>query len=246
MRLTLLMFALVVIQVPQSALPQSLIEDGMYPFEINFPQDVNIGTVQVSCFIAGKFGGYGERGFEKSGGHRILLHTQVKGTSAESLKAIVYVPGCQIVTVDVPDLVKSTREMGFHCRSLPAVAFRGRIAPGTVVTDPKAVVDISYEAFWSLRFFGIADGSPSIFHIATAPLEPGSIFHAELPDLSKDPLTKAGKASPREAGFRFTARDSDTWNILGILVPPNARWNFDNLPIQPEYPLEVVFTLHKI
>jgi hypothetical protein len=97
-----------------------------------------------------------------------------------------------------------------------------------------------------MAFFGIQDGSPSIFQIATVPLEPGSIFHVELPDFSRDAVTNSNKASLRDTGFSFMARDGKTWNILGILAPPNARWQFDNLQIQPEYPPEVVFTLHKI
>ena len=183
--------------------------------------------------------------FEKSGEHRILLHTAVKGLTATSLKAIVYVPGCQIVTIDISDLLRSRHEFSFQCTFLPTLTLRGKIVPAGAITDPSAVVDVQYVASWSFRFFGIEDGSPAMFRIATVPLQTGSTFRAELPDFSKDPVCNADRASQPDSGFSFTARNSKTWNILGRLAPPNARWSFDNLPIQSDYPEEVVFTLHK-
>jgi len=244
-RLNALILALLAVQFPLTY-AQAQTEKGTHPFAVDFPQDVDVGSVQVSYFLGGRFGGYGDFVFDKSGEHRILLHTQVKGTSAGSLKAILYVPGCQIATIDVPDLAESSRELGFQCRPLPTIAFRGRIASGEPITDPQAVVNVRYEACWSLLFFGIADGLCSTFQIATVPLEPGSIFQVVLPDFSKDTVTNSYEASPLKTKLSFMVRDAKTWNILGRLVPQNVRSEFHDLQIQPEYPAEVVFTLHKL
>ena len=234
-----------VLNISVLASGQSLTERGTHPFEIEFPQSVDIGMLQIGYFSTGSFGGYGEYVFEKSGEHRILLHTVVKGITATSLKAIVYVPGCQIVTIDVSGLARSRHEFSFQCTSLPTLTLRGKIVPAGAITEPSAIVDVQYVASWSFRFFGIEDGSPAMFRIATVPLQTGSTFRAELPDFSKDPVCNADRASQPDTGFSFTARNSKTWNILGRLAPPNARWSFDNLPIQSDYPEEVVFTLHK-
>src|ERR1039458_180120 len=116
-----------VLNISVLASGQSLTERGTHPFEIEFPQSVDIGMLQIGYFSTGSFGGYGEYVFEKSGEHRILLHTVVKGITATSLKAIVYVPGCQIVTIDVSDLARSRHEFSFQCTFLPTLTLRGKI-----------------------------------------------------------------------------------------------------------------------
>jgi hypothetical protein len=227
---------------------QALTESGTHPFAVDFPQVVDIGKVQAQYFSEGSFGGYGESVVEKSGEHRILLHTGVKGTPAESLKAILYAPGCQIVTIDVPNLAESSHQSDFKCRPLPTIAFRGKIESREQIADPRAVVNVQYVAFWSHHFFGIADGIVSTFEIATVPLEPGSIFHVVLPDFSKDAVTTSYLATLPEpnAELRFMVRDAKTWNIIGKLVVQNARRAFDGLQIESVYPPEVVFTLLKM
>jgi hypothetical protein len=207
---------------------------------------VDIRNVQVRYFIIGKFGGYGEFAFDTFGEHAILLHTEVKGEPAVSLKAIFYVPGCQIATIEIPSLAESSRELSFECRLLPSTPLTGRIGSGEPVTDPQAMVDIGYEAFWAPTFFGTPDGTVPTFRIATLPLEPTSVFHVALPDFSRDAVTNSYEAGLRNAKLSLIVRDGKTWNVLGRLVPPGGRWPFDDLPIRSKYPPELVFTFHKM
>jgi hypothetical protein len=248
-RSTLLTLAVLAVQFPISIHSQSLTEEGTQPFAIDFPQEVKTGRIQIEYAMTGSFGAYGDHVydvFKKSGEHRILVPTQVEGTPASSLKAILYVPGCQIETIEVPDLAKSTLQASFQCRSLPTLAFTGRIAPPGMITDPQTVVDITYVALWPLRFLEIPKGPSYIsymgFRIATVPLEAGVVFHAELPDFSKDSATKADGIT----GISFTARNKRTGNYLGRLFRPNIHSLAGSIPIQPEYPSEVLFTFHKI
>jgi hypothetical protein len=232
--------------VPGLGLPlpvrcQALTEQARRAFAVGFPESVDIRRVQVRYFLTGTFGGYGEYAFEQSGAHRILLHTESKGIPANSLKAILFAPGCQIVTAEVPDLGKSSGEMRFQCRSLPTVSFKGRIVSAAPVTNLQPVVEIEYVAFWSLGFFGIADGPAATFLIATVPLEPGLRFHLALPDFSMDPVTNSHQA----AALRFTPVDAKSGNIIGTLTPPEASWPHGQVRIQPEYPTELTFVLHR-
>lgn len=246
---SLLISSVLAVPFPQSVHSQSRTQKEAQPFTIDFPQSVNTGRLQIYYVMTGSSGTYGDRVVKKSGEHRILLPRQVEVNPASILKVILYVPGCQIVTIEVPDLAKSTLQASFQCHSLPTIAFTGRVAPAGEITDTQAVVDIRYFPLWAMWFFGIADGSPPTFRIATVPLEAGGVFHAELPDFSKFCLPIASKQSIaykdllEGTGFDFIVRNEKTWNILGILAPPNARRVHPMLPIQPEYPSEVLFTV---
>jgi len=244
--LTALTLALLARPYLRSAHPPALTETGAYPFAVDFSRGEDIRDVQVRYFVTGAFGGYGEFVFDKSGDRRILLHTAVKGTPAVALKAILYVPGCQIGTIDVPSLAKSSREFAFECRPLPTLAFTGRVVGGKTVASMQPVVNVTYIATWSLNFFGVADGMASTFQIATVPLEADSVFHVALPDFSKDPVTRSYQWDPISTRLNFMVRDAKTWNILGRLAPSDSRSEFEDLPILSKYPAEVVFTLHKM
>jgi hypothetical protein len=231
-----LIFALLFARFSLSGPPQALAEAGAHPFAVDFPAKLDLAKLQARYFIAGDFGGEGEFVFEKPGEHRILLHTAVKGSPATCLKAILYVPGCQLATIDVPDLAESPREFNFECRPLPTIPFTGRIGSAETITDPRPVVAVEYMAFWAHSFFGIQDGIVTTFQIATVPLGAGAVFKAALPDFSQDAVTQSHDTDLRKAKLSFMLRDATTWNILGRL---------DDLPIQSVYPPEVGFSLRK-
>lgn len=245
-RLNALLLVMVAVRYFQSTPAWAQTEKEKYPFAVHFSEEVDIRNVQLRYFIVGKFGGYGEFAFDTSDEHTILLHTEVKGVPAASLKAFLYVPGCQIATIDVPELAKSSRELSFECHPLPTIAFTGKIESGQPVTDPQPVVDVRYMAIWGLTFFGTPDSIVPAIHIATVPLEPTSVFHVTLPDFSKDAVTSSYEADPLNARLNFMLRNAKTWNILGLLVPQGSRSQFADLPIRSKYPPEVVFTLHKM
>ena len=182
--ITILMVAALTFAFPISAEPQGQTDKGLHPFAEDFPQDVELGKVQIRYFIVGEFGGYGDFRFDKSGEHRLLLHTDVHRVPAGSLKAIIYVPGCQITTIDAPDLAQSTPEIAFQCLPLPTIPLSGRIGPRHPLGDLQPVVEIRYMAFWASSFFGVEDGMVRTFEVATMPLGPGAVFDAELPDFS--------------------------------------------------------------
>lgn len=217
------------------------------PFAIDFPEDVSIKNIQAKYFIAGGSEAYGDLVFTKAGEHRILLHPPGTKWPAESLRAVLYVPGCQIVAIAFPDLQESSRERAFECQLLPKVAFTGGIRSDAPITDPDAVVDVEYVVPWSrLPFFGVSGGYISSFQIATVPLEPGLEFHLELPDFSQDPFTNSQTEFSSEARLRFVVRDGKTWNTLGKLAPQGFVWLGDDLPIASPYPTEVLFTYCKL
>lgn len=197
-------------------------------------------------FIAGGFEAYGDLAFRKVGEHRILLQPPGRKWPAGSLKAVLYVPGCQIVTIAFPDRGESSRERTFECQPLPSIVITGSIASAVPIADLDAVVDVEYVVPWALPFFWISNGYVSSFQVATAPLETSQVFHIELPDFSQDPFTNSHSEFPSEARLRFVVRDGKTWNTLGKLAPQGFIWLADDLPIEAQYPPEVMFTYCKL
>ena len=155
---------------------------------------------------------------------------------------IIYVPGCQIVTMDAPDLRRSSHEFPFECQPLPTTTFNGKVSTDEKIANPNAVVDIRYMALWSHEFFGIADGFITQFNIARASLDQDYAFSAVLPDFSKDSATNTYKRTPQDATLSFMLRDSKSWNILGMLFPPLTLSISNEIPVRESYPSQVVFT----
>ena len=242
-----LLLALFAVQFPLSTHAQAPTEKRAQPFAIDFSEDVDIKNVQAKYFIAGGFEAYGDLVFRKAGEHRILLHPPGKKWPARSLKAVLYVTGCQIVTIAFPDREESSRERAFECQPLPSIVITGSISSAVPIADLDAVVDVEYVVPWlSLPFFGVSNGYVSSFQVATVPLEPSQVFHVELPDFSQDPFTSSHTEFPSEARLRFVVRDAKTWNTLGKLAPQGFVWLGDDLPIESQYPPEVVFTYCKL
>ena len=76
-------------------------------------------------------------------------------------------------------------------------------------------MEISYEADWDHRFFGIGDGFVTSFQIATAIPEDDGRFEVELPDFFKQ--ADLGKGS-----LLFLLRKKVGGNIIATLKPANT------------------------
>ena len=71
-------------------------EEETAPFEIRLPSEIRSEQVQVRYCLTGRFGGYS--GFLKAEPERnsYLIDTSVNHQAAETLKVILYSPGCQL------------------------------------------------------------------------------------------------------------------------------------------------------
>jgi hypothetical protein len=209
------------------------------PFEIRLPPEIRSEQVQARYFLTGPFGGLGSFLKAEPEQNAYLIGTSVNHQAAETLKVILYAPGCQIVTIDVPSLSESEKTEEVPCEDLPSITFNGRVElPEPLRTRPYEV-EITYMAYWDHDFFGIAEGMVSSFHLARVTPDEGGAFHVLLPNFTKDAVTESFH---RNAGLRFIAQERDTRNMVSFLVPAKEEGkNLRDLPIKPKYPNEVIF-----
>ena len=214
-------------------------EEEPAPFEIRLPSEIRSEQVQTHYYLNGPFGSYS--GFLKPEPERnsYLIGTAVNHQAAETLKVILYAPGCQIVTLTVPSLSESNRTAEVSCEDLPPMTFNGRVELTEALRGRPYEVEITYMAYWALGFFGIPEGPVPTLALARVTPDPDGAFHLLLPNFAKDRVTESFH---REAGLRFIAREHDTGNIVSFLAPANVQGtDTRNLPIKPKYPSEVVF-----
>jgi hypothetical protein len=209
------------------------------PFEIRLPPEIRSEQVQARYFLTGPFGGLGSFLKAEPEQNVYLIGTSVNHQAAETLKVILYAPGCQIVTIDVPSLSESEKTEEVPCEDLPSITFNGRVELPEPLRSRPYEVEITYMAYWDHDFFGIAEGMVSSFHLARVTPDEGGAFHVLLPNFTKDAVTESFH---RNAGLQFIARERDTGNIVSFLVPAHKEQkNLRDLPIRPKYPTPVVF-----
>jgi hypothetical protein len=209
-------------------------------FKIALPPTVKSEQVEIQYFLTGAFGGYGSFIRAKPGIQEYQIDMMFEGQPANTLKAIVLAPGCQIVTISVPLLSSSSRKADFACQPAVSLTLSGRIQPLEFVRGHEYEVEISLTAPWAMVFFGYADGIVPTFHITSVtPGDDGS-FRVQLPDLTRDPVTSSFGSG--HATLAFAAREKRTGNSLGRLEPTDARDNqFGDLRLESVYPDEVIF-----
>lgn len=98
-------------------------------------------------------------------------------------------------------------------------------------------LDIAYMAYWAHQFFGIEDGFVTTIRLARVTPDQDGMFELQLPDFSKDAMTKS---SQLDAGIEFIAREQRTGNILTFLEPANVKPKVWSLPVKQSYPIRVV------
>jgi hypothetical protein len=196
------------------------------------------GRTEVRYYLTGAFGGYGSfvRNPDKDGAYRIPLEQE--GRRANTLKAILYAAGCQFTILSVDLKTNPTRSMTFECRQLPTIPLSGRISPPP--SRPGALdVEVRYLSRWDHRFFGILDGPVELFSIGKAPLIAGGRFRLEIPDFSKDVVTR----QMQDASLQVLVIEYSTSNLVEEVLPQlELRYQNTGLRIWSDYGSEVAFT----
>jgi hypothetical protein len=214
-------------------------QDEPAPFEIRLPSEVRSEQVQVRYYLTGPFGANG--GFLKAEPERnsYLIETSVNHQAADSLRVILYAPGCQIVTLSIASISEAEKGADVNCEDLPPMTFSGRVDLPEALRARPYEVEITYMAYWAHSFFHIADGPVTSFILARVTPDESGAFRVELPNFNKDGMTESYR---RDAGLQFIARELDTGNIVAFLAPVNVHDNDSrNLAIKPKYPAEVIF-----
>jgi len=209
------------------------------PFEIRLPPEIRSEEVQAKYFLSGPFGGQFSLLNAEPERNVYLIGTSVNHQAAETLKVILYAPGCQIVTVIIPSLSGSEKTTDVPCEDLPPMTFNGRVELPEPLRGRPYAVEINYMAYWAFDFFHNPEGGVTTFHLARVTPDEGGTFRILLPNFTKDAVTESFH---RNAGLQFIARERDTGNIVSFLVPANKEWkDLRDLPLKPKYPIPVVF-----
>jgi len=191
------------------------------------PSGVASETVQINYFMSGPFGGYG--GFVRAEKNRpnYNIEASVDGQPAAGIRIIAYLPGCEIVSLDIP-VQGPTMERRLLCKSQGSIPLRGQIFPVSITQEQPTEVEVVYLAYWSLRFFGIADGPVTRIRIAAVRPDDQGQFEVKLPDLYRQ--TNLG-----DGAFQFILRHTNSGNIVAFLRPAEAGTNSNSLKVRSAY-----------
>jgi hypothetical protein len=201
---------------------------------LNLPQDIASETVQINYFMIGPFGGHGAYVETEKGRVSYDIPGSVNGKAAETVKIIAYMPGCEIVKLEIAIHGLSDART-LPCQALGRVPLHGSILSVPIAQNPGADVEINYLADWDHEFFGIADGMVTSIHVATAFPDEEGRFGVALPDFFRQ--TELGKGS-----FQFLLRNRVAGNIVATLTPVNMPQYFGGLEIRSSYAPFVLFS----
>jgi len=199
---------------------------------LSLPSGVRSETAQIVYFMGGAFGGSGSFVKAEKGKHSYAIDASVDGIPAGSIKIIAYLPGCEIVTIDL-QLHGEESLQQLVCKPMGSVSLHGQIFPVSITQDQPVEVEVTYLAEWSHRFFGICDGPITTIHVGTVVPDENGKFLVELPDLNRQTDLGEGK-------FELKLRNRTSWNIIAWLKPADTSANpFGLLRVRASYsPLE--------
>jgi hypothetical protein len=206
------------------------------------PANISSETVQISYFLIGPFGGYGDYTKQRRGLQSYEIPAAVEGKAAREIRMIVYASGCEIETFVFPLTEGSRVRQKFECKRAATVHLVGQIVPTELATKSNAELVVNYMAYWAHEFFGIMDGRVTEFQLATVSPDSRGAFQVELPYFAAD---IADSSSQQRAGFRLTLRDSKTWNPIADSLEPqdtDLQLEVPNLAIRSHYPNGLKFT----
>jgi hypothetical protein len=215
-------------------------EEEPAPFEIRLPPEIRSEQVQLFYVLAGPFARTSRWVKPEPERNSYLIETSVNHQAAETLKVIMYAPGCQIVTIALDTLPETEKSREVSCEDLPPMTFNGRVELPEALRRRPYEVEIMYMPLWQYDFFHIPEGVAAMFRLARVTPDERGAFQVQLPNFTKDAVTES---SHRKAWIRFVAVERNTGNFVCLLSPANVQgkeFAYD-LPIKSKYPSEVIF-----
>jgi hypothetical protein len=211
-------------------------------FVIRVQPTARRADLKVRTFITGTFGGVA--GFQSTpiDDDGVLINTEYKGKPADTFKAVLYMPGCQMQLIRVDALQTAPRESEFRCEPLASIPINARIEQSILPADENAYVEVSYMGDWAHSFFKILDGMAMTLVVAEARVASDGSFTFALPDFAADPISVGiGK----DAYLTVILRSRKTGNLPAFLQPDQSvRSETGDFKIEAAYPSSVSFTAH--
>jgi hypothetical protein len=208
--------------------------------EINIPIGVSSEGVFIRYVLAGEeLGGWVQ---PHAGVSSYIIGTTREGQSATRIKAVLYAPGCEIQTLDLPLSNSTNPEYSFVCYPLTSVWITGKLTQTERLSGHDVNLQAGYIARWARSFLGMGADIPLTIPVGDiASLSADKSFRISVPDLSRDPLAGA----PDQSGeFQIWAKDKSNGDIVAQLIPrgsPTFKTRMGGLKIQRGYPLDTVF-----
>ncbi len=161
--------------------------------------------------MIGPFGGYGSFIRTEKNRSAYDIDASVDAKPAADVKVIAYMPGCEVVMLDIP-IQGTTSERQLPCKPLAWIPLHGQISPASLIQAQPVEIEIEYLALWDHRFFGIMDGLVTSIRLGTVLSRENGEFDIQLPDFYN-------QASMREGAFGFTLRGAGGRHLRGRLEP---------------------------
>jgi len=151
------------------------------------------------------------------------------------IRAILYVPGCQLQRFDLPITERRAYNYSFQCRALPQTEIAGAITRADRLGTYSLAIKAKYVVGWAPQFFGYNDGTDTVI-----PLESTSTFDSKnltfrlsMPDLSKDVLASSQN---HQGEIQIWTQDANTGKRIAKLrlisrLPENQQKRFGDLPV---------------
>lgn len=233
MRKSVILLALLLVSV--SAAAQSNPSPDV--FTINVTPPVSPQDIQVRYFLSGDPAVQQASSVASPGDRKIVVDTTVAGKQARGFRAILFAPGCQIVTISADNLASSPREAEFKCQKLATTALHGK-ADVSRFSGKQLQVEALYVCRWAGQFFGVPSLTISPFSLGRTKVAEDGSFAFDLPDFAADPLWSSFS---HNATLTFTLLDPSNGEHLARLTGPKDLSRGSSLKVAAGYPPEIEF-----
>jgi hypothetical protein len=204
---------------------------------IRLPTGTNPAGVMIRYALAGQsFGGWAQRA-----GDQMVIDTMMGNTPATRIKAVAYIPGCAIQTVDLHLSGAVEEQTALACRNLHTTSLAGRLLQSDLLSRPGIDLQVFYIARWAHDWLGLADAS-----VLTIPVKSPAVVNADgyfqiwMPDFAQDDLAK--NSGELEIWAVNTAGRERLAQLI-VRSPRTVIARMSGVKIQSEYPSEVTFTV---
>ena len=205
---------------------------------IDLPVENGLGRVEVAySIVAGQFHSYtmSSKARPPFGGlasWEFVIEAGVHRISADRVRAVVFLPGCKISSLDVAFHGKTLRR-DVQCARLSGWTLKGQLVDAAVAKTGSLKVDVAYKANWVSNFLEV-DELP-IFDVATTSVSNNGSFSVELPILALDSAEESAKGEDR-GELVFTLRNGVTGDTVGTLQADQFATASGGLELRTEYP----------
>jgi hypothetical protein len=214
---------------------------------IELPVKNGPGRVEVAySIVAGRFRSYtmsskARPQFEHElASWQFVIEAGVNRIAADRVRAVVFMPGCKTISLDVAFHGK-TLDRDVQCARLSGWTLKGQLVDAAVAKTGSLKVDVAYRANWVSNFLEVDE--PAIFDVATTSVSKNGSFSVDLPILALDSAEESAKGEDR-GELLFTLRNGATGDTVGTLQADQFATPSGGLELRTEYP-GLRFTLER-